>query len=166
MIAYNKIYNYIVIQSLFNTLCILIIFLTTILYFNNNLIVLKYISFNNAVFCNFLSAFLKYIIIVASLLCLIVIQHYIINSRINNIEYSLVILSAAMGLLMLTTSNDNNSQSDFNLIMTKQLIHFIIKSIKDYKPTGDPAIDENFFYTNLCSLRTFTELIPNYYISI
>jgi hypothetical protein len=77
-----------------------------------------------------------------------------------------VILSAAMGLLMLTTSNDNNSQSDFNLIMTKQLIHFIIKSIKDYKPTGDPAIDENFFYTNLCSLRTFTELIPNYYISI
>lgn len=63
-------------------------------------------SLNNTFLLDYTGFFSKIIIGCLSLFCLIMMQPYIINQKINNFEYFLLILFSVLGLFLLCSSND------------------------------------------------------------
>jgi NADH:ubiquinone oxidoreductase subunit 2 (subunit N) len=106
LIAYNKRYNNILLQFSVTSLCILIIFLTCLLYFHEGSVALKHLSFEFSFLSDSLGFFSKIITVLASLACMYLLQDYIIEYKINSTEYDLLMLYAILGLTMLITAND------------------------------------------------------------
>ena len=90
-----------------NYLAILILFFYCYLCFKQNFLFLSnFISFNNAIYNDFISVFAKLIIGISSLIYLLFIQQYLIDQKLNNFEYYIVVLAAILGLCLLCCSND------------------------------------------------------------
>ena len=98
--------NYILIQSSLIFLSVLVLFLSLCLLLNDSLIYLDFTSFNNTIISDYLSFTVKGFTLLLALLCLLVMKPYLINQKINNFEYVLLILFSVLGLLFLCCSND------------------------------------------------------------
>jgi hypothetical protein len=106
LIAYNKKYNSVLLQFSVTSLCMLIIFLTLLLYLHEGSITIKHLSFEFSFLNDSLGFLSKIITIIASLFCMYLLQDYIIEYKINSTEYDLLMLYAILGLTMLITAND------------------------------------------------------------
>jgi hypothetical protein len=106
LIAYNKKYNSPLIQFSVTSLSILILFLTFLLYLNEELITIRHLSFEFSFLTDSLGFVSKVITITTSLFCMYLLQDYIIEYKINNTEYDLLMLYSVLGLTMLLTAND------------------------------------------------------------
>ncbi len=106
LIAYSKTYHRILLQFSITSLCMLIVFLTLMLLCNDGLTTVKYLSFDFSFFSDSFGFFSKIITIIASLLCMYLIQDYMIEYKINNTEYDLLMLYAVLGLTLLIQAND------------------------------------------------------------
>lgn len=106
LIAYNKKYNSVLLQFSVTSLCMLIIFLTLLLYLHEGSISVKYLSFEFSFLSDSLGFLAKIITIIASLFCMYLLQDYIIEYKINSTEYDLLMLYAILGLTLLITAND------------------------------------------------------------
>jgi NADH-quinone oxidoreductase subunit N len=105
LLCSNKNKNYPLIQNSILYLGILILIFTFILVCNN-LIILKFSFFNNTIIMDNLTIASKQCIILASILCLLSIQEYLDDQKINSFEYILLILFAIFGVILLCCSND------------------------------------------------------------
>ena len=94
------------IQSSMVYLGTLVLFLSILLLINDKLYVLELGLFNNTVSNDYVSFSAKLIIGVISLLCLLMIQSYLISQRLNQFEYVLLFLFSVLGLFLLCSSND------------------------------------------------------------
>jgi NADH-quinone oxidoreductase subunit N len=103
-VSINK--NYPLIQNALISLGILILFLVSYLLLNNQLYFLSITNLNNTIINDYLSFSIKFIICFLSLLCLIMIQQYIVDQKLNHMEYILLILFSILGLFILISSND------------------------------------------------------------
>nr|YP_009495442.1 NADH dehydrogenase subunit 2 [Eunotia naegelii]AWQ64089.1 NADH dehydrogenase subunit 2 [Eunotia naegelii] len=106
LIAYNKKYNSVLLQFSVTSLCMLIVFLTLLLYLHEGSITVKHLSFEFSFLSDSLGFLAKIITIIASLFCMYLLQDYIIEYKINSTEYDLLMLYAILGLTMLITAND------------------------------------------------------------
>ena len=84
--------TYPLIQNLTLNLSALVITLSLFLIFNDKLWVKETLIFNNTVAHDYLSFFSKSLILIFSLICLIMIQNYIKDQRLNQFEYIIIIL--------------------------------------------------------------------------
>ena len=98
--------TYPLIQNLTLNLSALVITLSLFLIFNDKLWVKETLIFNNTVAHDYLSFFSKSLILIFSLICLIMIQNYIKDQRLNQFEYIIIILLAILGFLLLCSAND------------------------------------------------------------
>lgn len=98
--------TYPLIQKIILKLAILILFFSTYLIFNDQLLFNGDVFFNNTIICDFLSFSSKLLISLFSLICVIMIKYYIIDQKINQFEYLIVILIAVLGFLILCSAND------------------------------------------------------------
>lgn len=98
--------TYPLIQNLTLNLSTLVITLSLFLIFNDKLWVKETLIFNNTVAHDYLSFFSKSLILIFSLICLIMIQNYIKDQRLNQFEYIIIILLAILGFLLLCSAND------------------------------------------------------------
>ena len=73
---------------------------------NENLNVLGLAFLNNTFMLDYSGFFSKLIIGSLSVFCLIMMQPYILNQKINNFEYFLLILFSILGLFLLCSAND------------------------------------------------------------
>jgi NADH-quinone oxidoreductase subunit N len=105
LLCSNKSKNYPLIQNSILNLGILILIFTFILVCNN-LILLKYSFFNSTIIMDNLTISSKQCILIASIICLLAIQEYLNDQKINSFEYILLILFAIFGLILLCSSND------------------------------------------------------------
>tara|TARA_B100000780_G_C21112671_1_gene449799 strand:- start:611 stop:2518 length:1908 start_codon:yes stop_codon:yes gene_type:complete len=94
------------IQSSMVYLGTLVLFLSILLLINDKLYVLELGLFNNTVSNDYVSFSAKLIIGVISLLCLLMVQSYLISQRLNQFEYVLLFLFSVLGLFLLCSSND------------------------------------------------------------
>ena len=86
---------------------VLIIFFTFFLFINDPITSIWDITcFNNSISNDYLGYFSKFIITGFSMLCLVMIQQYLTDQRINHFEYILLFLFALLGLLLLCCAND------------------------------------------------------------
>nr|YP_009495464.1 hypothetical protein [Eunotia naegelii]AWQ64111.1 hypothetical protein [Eunotia naegelii] len=106
LIAYNKKYNSVLLQFSVTSLCMLIVFLTLLLYLHEGSITLKHLSFEFFFLNDSLVFLSKIITMIASLFCMYLLQDYIIEYEINSTEYDLLMLYVVLGLTMFVTAND------------------------------------------------------------
>jgi NADH:ubiquinone oxidoreductase subunit 2 (subunit N) len=98
--------KYPLIQTSVLYLSVLTIFFSFYLVLNEHLNVLEVSCLNNTFINDYASFSSKLIIGSLSILCLLMMQPYILNQKINNFEYFLLILFAVLGLFLLCSSND------------------------------------------------------------
>ena len=98
--------KYPLIQNSVIYLSVLSLLFSVYLILNEHLTVLEVSSLNNTFLLDYTGFFSKIIIGCLSLFCLIMMQPYIINQKINNFEYFLLILFSVLGLFLLCSSND------------------------------------------------------------
>ena len=87
-------------------LSILVLIFSSYLVFNEHLHVLELSYLNNTYVNDYVSFISKIVIGSLSILCLLMMQPYILKQRINNFEYFLLILFSVLGLFLLCSSND------------------------------------------------------------
>ena len=104
--AYNSRFKFPLMQSALINLSCYMLFLYTILLYNEDLSTLKLTSFFNSVCYDYLSFISKTIIIFTSIICLMFIKDYIIKQKMNKVEYVIIILFSILGLLLLCSAND------------------------------------------------------------
>lgn len=98
--------TYPLIQNLILNLSTLILVFCLILVLNDKLWIKEVLLFNNSIAHDYLSFISKIVILVFSTICLIMIQTYIKDQKINQFEYSIVILLSILGFLILCSAND------------------------------------------------------------
>jgi len=98
--------KYPLIQTSVLYLSVLTIFFSFYLVLNEHLNILEVSCLNNTFISDYASFSSKLIIGSLSIFCLLMMQPYILNQKINNFEYFLLILFAVLGLFLLCSSND------------------------------------------------------------
>ena len=105
-LSYNKTTKFILIQNAMIYLGVLTISMVCFLFLNDNLIFLNCLCFNNAIINDYLSFISKLLIGISSSFCLLLIQQYLLDQKINHFEYILIMLFSILGLFLLCVSND------------------------------------------------------------
>lgn len=98
--------RYPLLQNSILNLSVLSLFFSGYLILNEHLNVLESSFLNNTFVLDYTGFSSKLIIVVLSIFCLIMMQSYILNQKINNFEYFLLILFSVLGLFLLCSSND------------------------------------------------------------
>ena len=98
--------KYPLIQASVLQLSVLVLFFSSYLVFNEHLSVLESSYLNNTFVMDYVSVSSKVIIGSLSIFCLLMMQPYVLNQKINNFEYFLLILFSILGLFLLCSSND------------------------------------------------------------
>ena len=98
--------SYPVIQNSMIYLGVLILGLCLILLTNEHLYILDLEIFNNTLSQDFISFASKLVINISALICVVMIQPYLIYQRLNQFEYIILILFSILGLFLLCSSND------------------------------------------------------------
>ena len=98
--------NYPLLQVSNLYLSILILFMVCFLLLNDGLEVLDYSIFNNTVVNDYLSYSSKFLLGISCIFCLLIIQQYIVDQKLNHFEYILIFLFAILGIFLLCSSND------------------------------------------------------------
>ena len=66
----------------------------------------NYLSFQESIVVDYVAFFSKYVIILSSIICLIMVKHYINYRQINFFEYSIIFLFSILSLLILCSTYD------------------------------------------------------------
>lgn len=100
--------TYPLIQNLILKISVLILFFCIYLFYNDSFFFIHQSStfFNDTLICDYLSIFSKFTIAGFSLACVLMIQYYLKDQKINQFEYLIVILIAILGFFLLCSSND------------------------------------------------------------
>jgi NADH-quinone oxidoreductase subunit N len=98
--------KYPLIQASVLQLSVLVLFFSSYLVFNEHLSVLESSYLNNTFVMDYVSVSSKIIIGSLSIFCLLMMQPYVLDQKINNFEYFLLILFSILGLFLLCSSND------------------------------------------------------------
>jgi len=120
--------NYPLIQTSILYLGVLVLFLSCLLVLNDGLDVLEQSVLNDTIVNDYVSFFSKLVIGSLSLFCLLMIQPYLINQKINQFEYILLILFAVLGLFLLCSSND--LLTAYLAIELQSLAFYVLASFK------------------------------------
>ena len=94
------------IQTSMVYLGVLILCLSMLLLINDKLYVLELGIFNNSILNDYASFSSKFVIGILSIICLIIIQSYLISQKFNQFEYVLLFLFSILGLFVLCSAND------------------------------------------------------------
>jgi NADH:ubiquinone oxidoreductase subunit 2 (subunit N) len=105
-LSFNKRNKFPLLHNSMLYLGVLVLSMTCFLLVNDNLNVLNYLSFSNSIANDYVSFVSKILIGLASFICLLMIQQYIADQKINHFEYTLVLLFAILGLFLLCSAND------------------------------------------------------------
>lgn len=98
--------KYPLIQNLILNLSILTLTLCLCLVLNDKLCIQEITLFNNSIIHDYLSFYSKILILISSIVCLLMIQNYIKDQKLNQFEYIVIILLSILGFLILCSAND------------------------------------------------------------
>ena len=105
-VSFNSANKFPLVQSSIISLSVLFLIMVCFLLFNDSLNNLNYVSFCNTISNDYLSFSAKMAVGVASIICLLLIQQYLITQQINSFEYVIILLFAILGLFLLCSAND------------------------------------------------------------
>ena len=104
ILSTHKIYP--IIQKITVYLSILILLFYIFININNNVSITGNSLFNFTIIDDYLSFFSKIFITIFCLICLLIIEKYIKDQKVNQFEYIVIIMISILGFLLLCSSND------------------------------------------------------------
>lgn len=141
--------NYPLIQVSVLYLSILILSMTCFLFINDSISLIELSIFNNSIAIDYLGFLSKIIIGCISIFCILMIQQYLIDQKINNFEYILLLLLAILGLFLICSSNDLITA--YLAIELQSLAFYLLAS---YKKNSTFSVDAGLKYFILGSFSS------------
>ena len=93
-------------SKLIHNLSSIVLLITAVITFNETLGIKKTFLFNDSIVIDYLSSFMKIVTLIAAFLVLIISSNYLKIIKIFKIEYSILILSSVLGMMIMISSND------------------------------------------------------------
>ncbi len=93
-------------SELIHNLSLMFLLITTIIIFNETVEIRKILLFNNSIVIDYLSSFMKIILLLAAFIALAISKKYLKIFKISKIEYPILILSSVLGMMVMISSND------------------------------------------------------------
>ena len=93
-------------SKLIQNISLIVLLITAVIIFNETMSIDKKILFNGSVIIDYLSSFMKIITLIAAFLVLVISSNYLRSLKIFKIEYSILILSSVLGMMIMISSND------------------------------------------------------------
>ena len=93
-------------SKLIQNISLIVLLITAVMIFNETLGVNEIVIFNGSVIIDYLSSFMKIVTLLAAFLVLIISSSYLKSLKIFKIEYSILILSSVLGMMIMISSND------------------------------------------------------------
>ena len=93
-------------SKLIQNISLIVLLITAVIIFNETLGINEMTLFNNSVIIDYLSSFMKIITLLAAFLVLVISSNYLKSLKIFKIEYSILILSSVLGMMIMISSND------------------------------------------------------------
>ena len=93
-------------SKLIQNISLIILLVTAVITFNETITITEIKIFNKSVIIDYLSSFMKIITLLAAFLVLIISSNYLKTLKIFKIEYSILILSSVLGMMIMISSND------------------------------------------------------------
>ena len=92
--------------KLIQNISLIVLLVTAVIIFNETLGIDETILFNGSVVIDYLSSFMKIITLLSAFLVLVISSNYLRSLKIFKIEYSILILSSVLGMMIMISSND------------------------------------------------------------
>ena len=93
-------------SKLIQNISLIVLLITAVMIFNETLGINQIFIFNGSVIIDYLSSFMKIVTLLAAFLVLIISSSYLKSLKIFKIEYSILILSSVLGMMIMISSND------------------------------------------------------------
>ena len=93
-------------SKLIQNISLIALLITAVIIFNETMGIDEKILFNGSVIIDYLSSFMKIITLLAAFLVLVISSNYLRSLKIFKIEYSILILSSVLGMMIMISSND------------------------------------------------------------
>lgn len=93
-------------SKLIQNISLIVLLITSVIIFNETLGIDEIILFNGSVIIDYLSSFMKIVTLLAAFLVLVISSNYLKSLKIFKIEYSILILSSVLGMMIMISSND------------------------------------------------------------
>ena len=91
---------------LINNLSLIVLLITAVIIFNENIDIEKLTLFNGSVVIDYLSSLMKIITLLVAFIVLAISSGYLKIFNIQKIEYPILILSSVLGMMVMISSND------------------------------------------------------------
>ncbi len=93
-------------SMLIQNLSLIVLLITAVLTFNENLGIGEIKLFNDSIIIDYLSSFMKIVTLLATFLVLVISSNYLKTFKIFKMEYPILILSSVLGMMIMISSND------------------------------------------------------------
>ena len=93
-------------SKLIQNISLIILLITSVITLNETLGIQETLLFNSSVVIDYLSSFMKIVTLLAAFLVLVISSNYLKTLNIFKIEYSILILSSVLGMMIMISSND------------------------------------------------------------
>jgi len=115
--------------------------MTSFLIFNDDLLILNFLTFNNSITNDYFSFFVKILICLSSGVYFFFIANFLKGQKLITFEYLLLVLFAVLGFLLMCNSNDL-----LTAYLTIELASFPLYIIASFKKTSSYSIDSGIKY--------------------
>ena len=92
--------------KLIQNISLIVLLVTAVIIFNETLGIDETILFNGSVVIDYLSSLMKMVTLLSAFLVLVISSNYLRSLKIFKIEYSILILSSVLGMMIMISSND------------------------------------------------------------
>ena len=92
--------------KLIQNISLIVLLVTAVITFNETLGIDETILFNGSVVIDYLSSLMKIVTLLSAFLVLVISSNYLRSLKIFKIEYSILILSSVLGMMVMISSND------------------------------------------------------------
>ena len=93
-------------SKLIQNISLIVLIITSAIIFNETLNITEKIIFNGSIIIDYLSSLMKIITLIATFFVLTISSSYLKTFKIFKIEYSILILSSVLGMMIMISSND------------------------------------------------------------
>ena len=93
-------------SKLIQNISLIILLITSVIIFNETLGIKETTLFNGGVIIDYFSSFMKILTLLAAFLVLVISSNYLRIFKIFKMEYSILILSSVLGMMVMISSND------------------------------------------------------------
>ena len=93
-------------SKLIQNISLIVLLVTAVITFNETLGIKQTLLFNGSIIIDYLSSFMKIVTLLTAFLVLVISSNYLKIFKIFKIEYSILILSSVLGMMVMISSND------------------------------------------------------------